>query len=56
MENIYLPDPMEVLQVTQETGDVKRVRIRFRDPEKAAKVRATFEAKIAKLQQEQAGE
>ncbi|MBQ9873763.1 MAG: FAD/NAD(P)-binding protein [Thermoguttaceae bacterium] len=35
MENIYKPDPMEVLGVWQETGDVKRVRIRFRDPEKA---------------------
>ena len=36
MENIYKPDAMEVLEVTQETADVKRVRIWFRDPEKAA--------------------
>ncbi len=35
MENIYKPDPMEVIEVVRETSDVKRVRIRFRDPEKA---------------------
>lgn len=35
MENIYKPDLMEVVKVKQETGDVKRARIRFKDPEKA---------------------
>ncbi len=32
MENIYKPELMEVIQVTQHTADVKSVRIRFRDP------------------------
>ncbi|MDO5553998.1 MAG: FAD/NAD(P)-binding protein [Planctomycetia bacterium] len=34
-ENIYKPDLMEVVQVVQQTVDVKSVRIRFRDPERA---------------------
>lgn len=34
-ENLYQPDLMEVLQVRQQTPDVKSVRIRFRDPERA---------------------
>ena len=29
--NIYQPDLMEVLQVRQQTADVKSVRLRFRD-------------------------
>ncbi len=33
--NIYLPDLMEVVQVRQQTADVKSVRIRFRDEERA---------------------
>ncbi len=33
-ENIYKPDLMEVLEVTQHTVDVKSVKIRFRDEEK----------------------
>ena len=33
--NIYQPDLMEVLQVRQQTADVKSVRIRFRDEERA---------------------
>jgi NAD(P)H-flavin reductase len=33
--NIYQPDLMEVLQVRQQTADVKAVRIRFRDDERA---------------------
>ena len=36
MENIYKPDPMEVVAVKQQTADVKLVRIKFRDPEKNA--------------------
>ncbi|MBR5626573.1 MAG: FAD/NAD(P)-binding protein [Thermoguttaceae bacterium] len=34
-ENIYKPERMEVLEVVQQTADVKSVKIRFRDPEKA---------------------
>ncbi len=34
-ENIYKPDLMEVIEVNQQTIDVKAVKIRFRDPEKA---------------------
>lgn len=37
MENVYKPELMEVLQVTQHTADVKSVRIRFRDPAAAEK-------------------
>jgi NAD(P)H-flavin reductase len=37
MENIYKPDLMEVLAVRQQTSDVKSVRIRFKDEEKARK-------------------
>ena len=33
--NVYQPDLMEVLEVRQQTADVKSVRIRFRDEEKA---------------------
>ena len=33
--NIYQPDLMEVIQVRQQTADVKSVRIRFRDEERA---------------------
>jgi NAD(P)H-flavin reductase len=33
-ENIYKPDLMEVLEVTQHTIDVKSVKIRFRDEER----------------------
>lgn len=36
MENIYKPDTMEVVEVRQQTRDVKLVRIKFRDPEKQA--------------------
>ena len=35
MSNIYQPDLMEVVEVRQQTADVKSVRIRFRDEEKA---------------------
>ena len=35
MNNIYQPDLMEVVQVKRQTADVKTVRIRFRDEEKA---------------------
>jgi sulfhydrogenase subunit gamma (sulfur reductase) len=35
MNNIYQPDLMEVVQVKRQTADVKSVRIRFRDEEKA---------------------
>ncbi|MFZ5831908.1 MAG: FAD/NAD(P)-binding protein [Planctomycetota bacterium] len=35
VENIYKPDLMEVLQVQQHTADVKSVRIRFVDPQRA---------------------
>jgi len=34
-ENIYQPDLMEVIQVRQQTADVKAVRIAFRDEERA---------------------
>ena len=34
MDNIYMPEPMEVVGVFQQTADVKLVRIRFRDEEK----------------------
>ncbi len=34
-ENIYQPDLMEVLQVRQQTADVKSVRLRFRDEDRA---------------------
>ncbi|HOB74605.1 MAG TPA: FAD/NAD(P)-binding protein [Phycisphaerae bacterium] len=34
--NIYKPDLMKVLQVRQQTGDVKSVRIAFEDPARAA--------------------
>jgi NAD(P)H-flavin reductase len=36
MENIYKPDLMEVAAVTQHTSDVKSVKVRFRDQERAA--------------------
>ncbi|MDR1958257.1 MAG: FAD/NAD(P)-binding protein [Planctomycetaceae bacterium] len=36
-ENIYKPYLMEVIGVTQQTADVKSVKIRFRDPETAEK-------------------
>ncbi|MGL6226656.1 MAG: FAD/NAD(P)-binding protein [Thermoguttaceae bacterium] len=32
-ENIYMPDLMEVIEVTRQTADVKSVRIRFKDEE-----------------------
>jgi NAD(P)H-flavin reductase len=35
MDNIYQPDLMEVVQVKRQTADVKSMRIRFRDEEKA---------------------
>jgi NAD(P)H-flavin reductase len=35
MENVYQPDLMEVVEVRQQTADVKSVRIRFRDEERA---------------------
>ncbi|MCE5229549.1 heterodisulfide reductase subunit F, partial [bacterium] len=35
MENIYKPDLMEIVQVRQQTADVKSVRLRFLDPERA---------------------
>ncbi|MCL2624047.1 MAG: FAD-binding oxidoreductase, partial [Planctomycetaceae bacterium] len=34
-DNIYKPDLMEVIDVTQHTADVKSVKIRFRNPERA---------------------
>ena len=34
-DNIYKPELMEVIEVTQHTVDVKSVKIRFRDPERA---------------------
>ncbi|MDO5580396.1 MAG: FAD/NAD(P)-binding protein [Planctomycetia bacterium] len=34
-ENIYKPDLMEVIEVNQQTVDVKAVKIRFRDPDRA---------------------
>jgi NAD(P)H-flavin reductase len=36
MENIYKPDLMEVAAVQQHTSDVKSVKVRFRDQERAA--------------------
>jgi sulfhydrogenase subunit gamma (sulfur reductase) len=36
MQNIYKPDLMEVAEVKQHTADVKSVRVRFRDAERAA--------------------
>jgi NAD(P)H-flavin reductase len=36
MNNIYKPDLMEVVAVRRQTSDVKSVRVRFRDPERAA--------------------
>lgn len=35
MENIYKPDLMEVTGIRQQTSDVKSVRLRFLDPERA---------------------
>jgi sulfhydrogenase subunit gamma (sulfur reductase) len=35
-QNIYKPDLMEVLQIRQQAPDVKSVKIRFRDQERAA--------------------
>jgi len=35
MQNIYKPDLMEVIQVRQQTADVKSVQIRFKDPDRA---------------------
>jgi sulfhydrogenase subunit gamma (sulfur reductase) len=35
MENIYKPDLMEVIQITQHTSDVKSVRVKFAAPERA---------------------
>ncbi|HOZ48802.1 MAG TPA: FAD/NAD(P)-binding protein [Candidatus Hydrogenedentes bacterium] len=37
MENVYKPDLMEVIEVKQHTVDVKSVKIKFRDPERAAR-------------------
>lgn len=37
MDNVYKPELMEVLQVTQHTADVKSVRINFKDPAAAEK-------------------
>jgi NAD(P)H-flavin reductase len=37
MENIYKPELMEVIGVERHTADVKSVRLRFRDPERAAR-------------------
>jgi sulfhydrogenase subunit gamma (sulfur reductase) len=34
-ENLYKPDLMEIIQVQQQTPDVKSVRLRFRDSERA---------------------
>ena len=34
MSNIYMPDLMEVVGITQHTVDVKSVKIQFKDPEK----------------------
>ncbi|MDD3588072.1 MAG: hypothetical protein PHQ75_12895, partial [Thermoguttaceae bacterium] len=34
-ENIYKPEPMEVIETTRQTIDVKSVKIRFKDAEKA---------------------
>ena len=36
-ENLYRPELMEVIQVRQQTADVKSVRIRFKDPAAAEK-------------------
>jgi NAD(P)H-flavin reductase len=36
MQNIYKPDLMEVAAVRRHTSDVKSVKVRFRDPERAA--------------------
>jgi len=36
-ENVYKPELMEVLQTSQHTVDVKSVRVKFREPEAAAK-------------------
>jgi sulfhydrogenase subunit gamma (sulfur reductase) len=35
MKNIYKPELMEVLEIRRQTPDVKSVKIRFKDPEKA---------------------
>jgi len=35
MPNLYQPDLMEVLETRQHTSDVKSMKIRFRDPERA---------------------
>ena len=35
MDNIYQPDLMEVIQTRQHTTDVKSVKLRFREPERA---------------------
>ncbi len=35
MDNLYLPDLMEVTAVRQETSDVKSVKLRFLDPQRA---------------------
>jgi len=32
MNNIYMPDLMEVVEVQQHTPDVKSVKIKFQDP------------------------
>lgn len=37
MENIYQPDLMEVVEVQRQTPDVKSVRIRFKDEDKASR-------------------
>jgi sulfhydrogenase subunit gamma (sulfur reductase) len=37
VENIYQPDLMEVLEVQRQTPDVKSVRIRFKDEDKASR-------------------
>src|SRR5664280_1667868 len=35
MENIYKPELMEIIGIKQQTVDVKSVKIRFKDPERA---------------------
>ena len=35
MDNIYQPDLMEVIETQQQTRDVKLVKLRFRDPDRA---------------------
>jgi len=35
MENIYKPELMEIIQIQQHTSDVKSMRVKFADPERA---------------------